>query len=146
VEFRKVEARLDALVEGSRAALVSHALELEDSSAREYHCKNQVLCWQLEVRKNWVRDIERARITISMTYQEPFSEAEAEVPEVSVASRAELFQQSQLSRIDLRTKKTQPLHTIEHLGITAVIEAAISKAAESLEAAANRSTEPGHGR
>jgi hypothetical protein len=125
-EFRRIESRLDELVGKAELDLRSQEVRVEDWSARNYHYNNSYLFWSHSFLKEWIVGVERARITVCLSYHEPLN---PEGPcEIELSWRAELFQQGQQSRIDKGSKSTFSLADIERQGIYSLVEAAILEA------------------
>lgn len=122
-EFRRVESILDEIVSKAAPDFHSVNVRVQDESARNYHYKNQYLNWSHWFLKEWDVGVERARITVYLSYYEPLNPKAP--PEIKLSWRAELFQQGQLSRIDKRMKSTISLAEIERQGIYNLVEAAI---------------------
>jgi hypothetical protein len=132
-EFRRVEAVLDGLLERDAARLRSAGLHAEDHSSRTYHYKNPHLFWSHTFMKDWLVDVDKARVTIHLHYGEPVRPEDP--PRIQLTWRAELFRQGQESSID---KKGETLHALAELkqdGIAAVIMEAIGEGASWLPAA-----------
>lgn len=122
-EFRRIESRLDEMVGRAEPDFRSANVLIQDWSARNYHYKNDHLSWSHSFLKVWDVGVERARITVCLSYTEPLNPEGP--PEVELSSRAELFQQGQQSRIDKRTRSIVSLADIERQGIYSLVEAAI---------------------
>jgi len=124
-EFRCVESKLDALVSDAEQALRLVEVQVEDVSRRTYHYKNEYLCWSYSFLKEWLVDVEKARVTIRITYGEPTDVRET--PEVEFSWRAELFQQGQVSRIEKKGGFKRALLDVEQQGIAILVKGAISE-------------------
>ena len=70
-EFRNVEEKLDLLLASEKRALCSAGFVVEDNSSRTYHYKNSHLIWIHSFRKEWLVDIERACVSVTLSYSEP---------------------------------------------------------------------------
>lgn len=123
MEFRRIESRLDEMVGRAEPDFRSANVLVQDWSARNYNYKIDHLFWSHSFLKEWDAGVERARITVRLSYTEPLNPEGP--PEVELSSRAELFQQGQQSRIDKRTKSIVSLADIERQGIYSLVEAAI---------------------
>ena len=130
-EFRNVEEKLDLLLASEKRALCSAGFVVEDNSSRTYHYKNSHLIWIHSFRKEWLVDIERACVSVTLSYSEPI-EADSGVPYVDLSARAELFQQGRESRIEDRTKSKVSLVDLERLGILNVVTTAFAQSARCL--------------
>ncbi len=130
-EFRNVEKRLDLLLASEKLAFSTAGFVVEDNSARTYHYKNSHLFWIHSFRKEWLVDVERACVTVSLSYGEPI-EAKSGATCVDLGTRAEMFQQGRESRIDERTDSKVSLVDLERLGIFNVVTTAFEESARCL--------------
>jgi hypothetical protein len=132
-EFRRVEAVLDGLLQLDAGRLRSAGLHAEDHSGRTYHYKNDHLFWAHTFMRDWLVDVDRARVTIHLYYGEPVSPGDP--PRLQLTWRAELFRQGQVSSIDKRGETLHALAELKQDGIAAVIVEAIAEGARWLPAA-----------
>jgi len=126
-EFRDVEGRLDKLLTDAKSAFDSAGFDIEDSSGRTYHYKNEHLFWSHLFRREWPVDIARARVTIRLFYGEPIK-AKCAPPEINVLWRAELFKLGRESDADKRKESKLLLSAVENLGIVNVVTKALDEA------------------
>lgn len=131
-EFRRVEAILDGLLEPAGERLRSAGLHVEDRSARTYHYKNDRPFWSHAFLKDWLVDIENARVTIWLDYAEPVRLQDS--PRLRLTWRAELFRQGQVSSIDKRGEALRTLDDLQRDGIAAAVIEALAEAAGCLPA------------
>jgi hypothetical protein len=131
--FRRIETLLDELLEHAGEQLRCAGLQIEDHSARTYHYKNDHLFWSHSFLKDWLVDIEKARVTVSLDYSEPVRPQDP--PSIRLTWRAELFWQGQVSSIDKRGEALLTLNDLKRDGIAVVIADAVAKAAVCLPAA-----------
>lgn len=132
-QFREVERALDELLRKAEGQLRSLGISIEDHSARTYHYKNDHLVWCFSFRKEWLVDIEKARVMTRLSYSEPVSPSDA--PEIKVSWRAEAFRQGQESRIDKRNEKSYPLHQVQQEGISHLVTTATAEGSQCLQSA-----------
>ncbi len=124
---------LDVLLTVAETELRGAGVRVRDGSARTYHYKNSYLSWSYSFLKEWSVGSETARITISFGFSEIFDVAD--VPNIRVEARAELFPQGRPSRIDERSESKRTLAEIERLGIARVVLDAIRQCEWLLPAA-----------
>jgi len=132
-EFRCIERVLDDLLERDEERLRSAGLRHDDRSARIYHYKNDHLSWFHTFTKEWVVDVERARVTVGLYYGEPVQPQEA--PKIELTWRAEQFRQGQESSIDKSGKATCAFRNVQEDGISAMVTKAVADGAECLPTA-----------
>jgi hypothetical protein len=113
--FREVEALLD----GHLAALTNAfaGVRVRDDCARTYHYKNQVLSWCYQFVRDVPADGEIERISVWLTYREPFGDRDA--LEVLVCS--EVFQQGQISRVVRRQESQWLIASVRAVGLAAIV-------------------------
>ena len=129
-QFREIEKILDGMLRESEGQLRSSGIQIIDQSARTYHYKNDHLFWSYSFQKEWLVEVERARVTVGMSYGEPVRPNDA--PEIKVSWRAELYRQAQVSRIDKKGEKTHSLSRVQHEGVSFFVNAAIEEGAACL--------------
>src|SRR5579862_2425170 len=95
--FREAAAELDTLLAAASDGLVREGLSVVDESARTYHYKNQYLSWCVRLSTEWPIGYERAKITVSLTCNEPVEASDP--PKVTARTVAEIFQIGQPSRV-----------------------------------------------
>ena len=122
-EFRLIESRLDEMMGKAEPDFRSVNVRVQDWSDRNYHYKNDHLFWSHSFVKEWDVGVERARITVRLSYTESLNHEGP--PEIELSWRAELFQQGQQSRIDKSSKSIVSLADIERQGIYSLVEVAI---------------------
>lgn len=133
IAFRRVETLLDGLLGQAAEQLRSVGLQIEDRSARTYHYKNGHLLWSHSFLKEWLVDIEKARVTACLDYSEPVQPQDP--PRIRLTWQAELFRQGQVSSIDKRGEELLTLDDLQRDNIAVVISDAIAKAVACLPAA-----------
>lgn len=121
-EFRRVETRLDALLMDAEAELRYAGVRVQDESVRTYHYKAHGLCWKHSFLREWIVGAETARITVHVEFGEPLSDTDgADIPNIHVEARAEVFLLGRPSRIDERSRSARTLAEIERLGMAQVV-------------------------
>jgi hypothetical protein len=113
--FREVEALLDAHLAALTNALAE--VQMRDDCARTYHYKNQVLTWCYQFVRDVPADGEVERISVWLTYREPFADRDA--LEVLVCS--EIFQQGKISRVNRRQESQWPIASVKAVGLAAIV-------------------------
>lgn len=72
-EFRRIESRLDEMVGKAEPDFRSVNVRVQDCSDRNYHYKNEHRSWSHSFLKEWDVGVERARITVRISYTEPLN-------------------------------------------------------------------------
>lgn len=125
-QFRLVEVMLDEQV----SALLPNLREvtIRDLSARNYHYKNQFLSWSYQFVRDTKIDAEVERISVFLTYIEPF-EGEGGL---SCLVRAEVFQQAQVSRVDRKRRYVVSIEQVRSHGLESLLKDAFAQGAALL--------------
>lgn len=124
-EFRRIESMLDGLIAKAEGELRSADVQITDHSARTYHYKNERLLWSYSFSKEWYVGVECARVTVSLTFTEPF--ASEKISEIELSWHADLFRKGGGSRINKGNKSKRSVTAIEQQGISSVVADAMDE-------------------
>jgi hypothetical protein len=128
-QFRDAERQLDELLRRDEVVIAASGITITDESAREYHYKNEYLCWshRFETRRARGSEVEHVWVLISLYEHDPSS--------LRVLRRAEIFQIGQLSRWQDTTDERLPLGEAAQGGLSSIVFEAV-RAGEAATAAA----------
>ncbi len=129
-QFRKNEKILDELLRYAESHLRFSGVSIENHSSPNYHYKNAYLCWSYSFLKEWLVELENARVTVYLSYSEPIKPNDT--PEIRLQCKAEIFSQGQESKIDKRGERIYSLKQLETEGISNVVLSVINEASSSL--------------
>jgi hypothetical protein len=128
--FERVAKMLDELYLKAEPGLRSEGFEVEERSARTYHYKNNHLFWSCFFLKTWLLDLDRARVTVHVSYGEPATLKT--LPAVEVTWRAEVFREGQRSRTDEKGIAAYSTDDLQREGLAAIVLKAFTNGAALL--------------
>ncbi len=131
--FRRIEQRLDAMLEESRSYLESERIALRDESNRSGFDKGfPYFVWGYNFEKREVYRSELKVATANLRYIEPILEGEAQI--IKVGSAAQIFQIGKLSRVQEVKETTYPIEEMLNMKLNQIVMHCIAIAEQVLAA------------
>lgn len=132
--FRRVERKLDAMLEESRACLVGERITLRDDSNRSGFdkCGFPSFVWEYHFERREAYGSEIKAAAANLRYVEPIEEEEAQ--EINLDTVAEIFQIGKQSRIKEKRERIYSIERFLNVRLDQVVMNSIADAEQALSA------------